>query len=312
MWRRRLGVMAVLWGAGCGGGGGGPVPIDQLGPHLVQALCDYGVRCSSYPDLASCMSANGDSTPQLVADVKAGKTLYDAAQAGACLDGLAPSGCTRSSEGPIPAACDQAFKGTIAEGGACASGVECLSTICNFNACDISTTCCPGVCGPVRVTVAEGGVCGLPNTTCGTGMFCQFATGGASTCKRRGAAGAACTPGLECADGLTCVVSVGSRAGVCGSFPRTGEDCATTDGTCDARTDFCDPTTSKCTPRLAPGAACVPSASSCATYARCDVMSGKCVSLGGLGAACAAGSDCFSHQCVSGACAARPAFPVCP
>jgi Dickkopf N-terminal cysteine-rich region len=305
--------MAVV-GLGACGGGGGPVPIDQLGPRVEQALCDYSVRCGSYPDVASCMSAVTDTTPQLVADVKSGKTLYDAAKAGTCLDSLGSFGCNQSSMNMTSSACDEAFKGTLPGGGACINDQECVSANCDRAGCDGTVACCTGLCAAARVTVAEGGTCGL-DATCVTGTFCDFAVGGTSTCKRRGGAGAACVSSLECVSGLTCVAAAspaGTTARVCGAFALTGEDCRMTDGACDARADFCDPTTNKCVPRGVPGADCVANATSCLPYARCDAMTLKCVARGALGAPCAQGQDCTSGQCTNGACVAMPVRAVCP
>jgi hypothetical protein len=307
VWRRAAVMAGVCLGA-CGGGGG-PIPIDQLGTRVEQVGCDYGVRCGEYPDVATCLSAVTDTTPQLVADVKSGKTLYDAAKAGTCLDAFASFGCNQSSVNVAPAACDETFTGTVPVGGACVSAQQCASATCETTACDGTTACCVGMCVAARVTVAEGGACGL-DATCATGTFCDFGT---STCKRRGGAGTACVSSIACASGLTCVTSAGTTPRVCGAFALTGEDCRRTDGACDARADFCDPATNKCVPRGLPGADCVATnVTSCLPYARCDPMTLKCVARGVLGAPCAQGPDCSSGQCTNGACVARPARVVCP
>ncbi len=305
--------MAVVCLGACGGGGG-PIPIDQLGPRVEQVLCDYDVRCGSYPDVATCLTAVTDTTPQLVADVKSGKTLYDATKAGACLDAFASFGCNKSSMNMTPPACDEAFKGTVPVDGACADAQQCASSRCDLTMCVGTAACCMGTCIAAPVTVAEGGACGL-DATCATGTFC-FASGGTSTCKRKGGAGTACVSSvssIECASGLTCVTSPGTTARACGAFALTGEDCQRTDGACDAGSDFCDPTTNKCVPRGAPGADCVANnITGCLSYARCEPMTLKCVARGALGAPCAQGSDCSSGQCTNAVCVARPTRAICP
>jgi hypothetical protein len=302
--------MAVA-GLGACGGGGGPIPIDQLGARVEQVVCDYGVRCGEYPDVATCKTAVTDTTPQLVADVRSGKTLYDAAKAGTCIDAYASFGCDESSMNVAPAACDEAFKGTVPVGGACVSTQQCASSTCDLTGCNGTAACCLGTCVAARVTVAEGGACGL-DATCATGTFCDFASGGTSTCKRRGGAGTVCVSSLTCAAGLTCVTSAGTTTRACGAFALTGEDCQRTDGACDARADFCDPSTNECVPRGLPGADCIATnVTSCLPYARCEPLTLKCVARGALGAACAQGSDCASGQCTNGACVAMPTRMVC-
>jgi hypothetical protein len=313
--KRAWAVLVVAFSSACGGGSGGgaPIPIDQLGPRVEQIICDFEVRCGLYPDAATCMSSVSDNTPQLVADVKSGKTIYDGAQAAACLDAFTARGCNQSGAIAAPTACDKAFTGTVAVGGACFAGEECVSGDCNISNCITTMACCAGVCGAVTVLVAEGATCSPTGANCVAGTFCDSGVGGTSTCKRRGVAGAACAGPFDCADGFACVTPAGQTTGTCGAFPQTGQDCKTTDGRCDSSLDYCDPVTNKCTRRGAVGGACDGmTGGTCLPYAECDPTTSKCVGRGAVGAACMLGSDCYTGQCTAGACAARTPRAVCP
>jgi hypothetical protein len=82
------------------------------------------------------------------------------------------------------------------------------------------------------------------------------------------------------------------------------------------RTDFCDPMTSKCTPRVAPGAACMPLGDQgCVRYARCDQATSKCVARGKVGDPCDPNDplQCLDNlACTNGACAVPPEPTICP
>src|SRR5436305_3292335 len=80
----------------CGGGGGGAVSIAEIGPRSLAASCAMEVRCGYFADLASCTSSRVSSTAQIEADTASGKTLYDPAAAGVCLDTLGMLSCSAS------------------------------------------------------------------------------------------------------------------------------------------------------------------------------------------------------------------------
>lgn len=300
--RRWLGLPWLVLAA-CGGGtaGGGPVPLEQIGARTVRAVCTAQVRCGLFPDEASCTEARVVDLAQVQADVSAGKTRYDPAMEGACLDAIAATSCNASDAIGTPLPCTKALEGTLTDGAACLLGSECVSQNCNVGPACADVACCAGTCGAV---VTENGDCSGGNT-CAAGTFCSI-----DVCRQRGGPGAYCALGGDgCASGLTCIAS-SPVAGTCGDFAGEGQECS--HRPCDALDDVCD-STSTCTRRLPIGADCTNEVSSCARYATCG-PTGTCVAKSGPGAPCSENKDCLgSLTCgMDGACALPPAGFACP
>jgi hypothetical protein len=308
-------VVVVLVGSALSacGGSGGSVPVAELGPRSVAALCATDVRCGTYADMASCTSSRVSGTAQVEADIALGKTVYDAAAAGICLDALAMLSCSASGSTTQLQACTDAVKGTVADGGPCVAGNQCVSSICNTASmsCPAGIACCAGTCGPTRATVAEGGDCTGAGVRCADGSFCD-STAASPVCTKLKAAGASCTLASQCARGLACVRTTGATTGTCGTYPATGQDCSNV-ATCDDSHDFCAQATHLCTKRIAPGGDCATEPAGCLRYARCDTTTQKCVAKSAAGSACVDSSDCLgSLQCTNGVCALEPPRPACP
>jgi hypothetical protein len=305
-----LGLIVSSCGGGGGGGGGapsGPVAIDDFGARYVDVICAGSARCGLYPDAATCKRVLVEDFGQLVADVKAGKISYDDAKGGACLGVLAGVGCRESDADQNTTACDEAFKGTKAEGAACVTPAQCVSGGCDFSGCSATAACCAGKCLAAPPTVAEGAACD-GTSHCATGAVCD---GG--TCKRPGGRGATCRGPFQCQAGLACVTQIGATSGTCGSFPATGQACNTSGGACDSVSDYCDSVTNKCTKRLAVGATCASTDQGCVYYAFCDPSTSKCVAFSELDGSCLADGDCLGTLlCLNGKCAAPTPATVCP
>lgn len=299
----------------CGGDGG--VPIDQLGNKLLDAVCTRESRCGTYPDKATCVAANSELADpgQLKADVASGKASYDGSQAASCLAAFAAVGCTISESQTVtlPPSCDTLFKGTVASGGACYSGEECVSQRCNRAACAGVTGCCAGTCDPTPgPPVASGGDCLPADSVCAAGTSCKLgATGTSATCVPLLAAGQSCTSTFgQCVDGKTCNSDPATGTRTCGTPPAEGQACP--DNVCNATIDACDSATRTCVHKIGVGGAC-PTGAGCVNYANCDATTKVCVRQSAAGGACTASSDCLgSLVCTTNTCVAAPALPVCP
>lgn len=309
----------VVFPAACGGGGGGTIALADLGPRVTTAVCTFEVRCGLYADQASCAAAISADLGQTMADVQAGKTLYDGAAASDCLDYLAGLTCTVAGSTDLQSKrCDDTFKGTGAAGASCFTSDECASANCNFGAtCAAGSACCAGTCAAVVAKIAMGGPCDLVvgGSACVDGTSCQSdATGAGSTCQPLLAAGQPCVNFGDCVVGTECQQN-GVGGGVCARFPETGQPCdpnGISGLTCANVTDMCDPTTGTCAHRAAVGAACH-SQDACVLFAGCDPTALTCVAKKGIGGVCASDSDCLNGlACPNGTCAVRPTNPVCP
>jgi hypothetical protein len=318
--RPRLVVLALLAASGCGGGGAS-IPLADLGARLLDAICTREVRCGVYPDKATCEAEAGDllDEGQLIADVNAGRSVYDGKAAADCLStydsptgfGSCSNSVALSAHGP--SSCGDAIKGTLATGAACIDNDVCLSGNCDRSACTSGVACCMGVCVAAKTTVAIGDDCSSAMVTCPDGSFCQTsttATGTTRTCVAKIAAGQPCAALTDCAPGTVCVSDAASGAGVCGTWPTRGQSCMASQF-CDDVTDYCNTTTGLCTARAIPGGAC-PQMNACVAYATCTTTTATCVAQGQVGAVCVAPADCLSGNCAAGTCAVQPAPVVCP
>jgi hypothetical protein len=139
---------------------GSPSVSDSL-DDAISTQCAKAFDCmSSFPtdegfafeDLygsseSACVSnletASAESKSQYQASVDAGRIIYNADDAQACLDAENALSCDQFWRGdsPEPTACDTAFQGTVADGGACTIDDDCAT---GSSECDPSTmTCTP-------------------------------------------------------------------------------------------------------------------------------------------------------------------------
>jgi hypothetical protein len=306
--RSGLGLLLLL-GAGCASKSE-DIPLSDFISRAKDAICDRAVRCGSSSDRASCESSSF-SMLQDTADVGTGKIIYNGEAAGACLSAIAAGGCNRSDEAgdvSLQKTCDAIATGTVANGGACFNGDECVSRSCNLSSCN-SVTCCAGSC---QAEVASGGDCTANGTVCADGTFCNFGTTGTTaTCMAPVAAGQPCQNGSSlCAPGTICNADPTTGSGTCGTAPAEGQPCP--NGICNSAADFCDSTSRTCLHMTAVGGAC-PSGTQCVPYAICSTTSMTCVALAAAGAACTTSNDCLNGlPCTGGVCVAPSDVPACP
>jgi len=306
-------LVLALAVAGCGGGGGSTasISVTDFWTQLLDADCARAAQCGGYSDKAACIASRTAGIPQVMADLDTGKRTFDGAAASQCLAFLrtfVTAPCTFSGQSAIPTdpSCTRMFKGTVAAGGACSDGGQCVSGSCAVTSCDGG--CCMGTCDPVSDPIAIGGAC-MSIGGCVSGAYCNGATDTtAGTCAAQVASGQPCDAATfgACAVGLICA------GGTCGPAPAEGAACQTT---CEDLVDVCDfAGTMTCMRKLAVGAAC-PTGSGCVDYAFCNPTTMMCVARGGSGDACSAtdfGSCLGSLQCTNGTCAFPPAPATCP
>ena len=299
-------------------------------------LCGFRKACGFADPSASCALVlssvrlgPGCSLP-LLAAVDAGRVIFDATRAGACLARTTVCGSTYD-------ACTGVFRGTGAENSSCATSPECTPGLY----CDLNTSC-PGICRPQQsagATVSTLLACSTPpfDLLADGGVYCEAFVGLGDQC--RDSAGPRCQFGLNCSQGVCvathalggscstqddCSVGLRCSGGVCTSFGSTGETCSSSsckfglacrNGACgtpptlgqSCRADYrcslglrCDGTADSCVSAEV-GAAC-------REYYDCrsglSCQNGKCSELQPVGGPCATSMDCEQKlSCKVGRCA---------
>jgi len=307
-WGRWMGMLCGIALAGCGSSSSG-------GPASPQTFCN---ELATIEEQLYDRCTNGSGLPNDVLTIDmdclgfaeaeaAGRMTYHSSQAQVCLGWLEGLSCAQlnaylSSQpylewASLPASCQEAVVGTVAEGGACDSilGYECVAgdycAITNSEVCVLggatcqafaaaggdctSTQCAPGYSCQNDLCVAQaftilgvGGDCSASETVCDTGLYCN---GG--TCAARGAAGTSCTSADQCLEGQRCPPS----SGVCAAPLEVGQTCK--GGDCDVGL-YCDD-------------------------------SGSCAAMPTLGATCATPASGDAVYCVGSYCDDTAATPIC-
>lgn len=262
----------------------GGLPADQIIPAVLDAFCDWGIRCNALPiaDKSVCLSlledslAGGDSTfdsPQALVDsVAGGQVLYDPAAGAACVEAYRNRGCSYTIESPgRVAGCQGAFAGTVANGGSCIIDLACTgSQLCVAQpdggpcagACTAQNTPCEENqdCAVGQICLLSGTcVAFVPSTlgqscdgrqTCDDNLLCEPADGG-SVCVAAGQSGEPCQTFREraCASGLTCVPNPADGTATCLPARGVGESCQTL-FQCGGQfsTAYCAPDAGVCAP----------------------------------------------------------------
>jgi hypothetical protein len=347
-------VLLFVGLAGCGGDDDpAPIPVDDLPAEFADAFCAQARACAGevvdvFFGGIDCETLYTNAfedaeLENLKASIEAGRVVYDSGRAGDCIAALGSLSCSGLAN-PQPAACEDALRGTIAEGDDCGSDYECEGD----GFCDRPAGACPGTCTPRR---AAGGEC-VEDDTCRAGLVC-----GASTmrCVAPATDGMPCEGGSapECEPGLVCLGQMTGTPGTCqpnaevfvgdvgdtcaieGPLCREGRSCVaisvgaggaelecqaavSSGAACKAgvpdqcpEDEWCEGTNllagmvdGTCAPLPATGETCaaVLIGQRCADGLVCVAGRNQCLPVGRNGSPCMEGAQCYSGNCVGGAC----------
>jgi hypothetical protein len=269
-------------------------PPDPLAVAVLAAITDYECEVSRlcetkeglFSDSTKCHPAHAPQVPD--------HQVVDADKAAACISAL--DALVRSCDyTPLPAECESATSGTLAQNARCEQVAECQPGL----------TCAglePGCSGTCQPRTADGGGCGS-DTDCLEGSTCTAGLCDAPAC----VIDDDCTPGNVCTDG-----------GVCGAAPPTeGYACKSFFGQTNCAGDLVcieTPDSGTCQQGVALGEACLgdfcpyPSRcyrEPCVPGARC--VGGTCRAIADPGGACDQDIVCPATQtCEGGTCAPAP------
>lgn len=280
------------------GDGSGYVLATEIQSAYRDANCTFLTNCGLFPDKATCLTANqsGSSSfsldPNIVAAIGAGRVYYNGSNVKACFDALAARSCDETAESArvTPLACRIVLSGTVPSNESCTIDQECISQQCSSGGS--GNSCAMGLCigdvAPIFVQAQIGENCSS-SSGCVAGAYCDQLNG---ECVAHKAQGAACNLAAECAYGLSCVGTTGTRT--CGPLPSVGESCSA-GGLCRDQGTYCkyDSLTgmSTCTQVGLAMATCT-STSQCSPYYPCNFTAGQCTEGPGLGDPCGS-AQCF-------------------
>lgn len=306
---RAAAVLLVL--LGCSGSDGlvaEPLALEDFGPAMKRAVCDWAVRCRHVPNRPTCerLVDPSDFDTRRAADaIAAGRLAFDPALGGACVRETRDQACLSLPYSALP--CLSLFAGRVPLHEPCTSSFECAEGFCELTEC--GAQCCTGTCVPdpggdvefpppaqigERCTgpfdcepdayCEENGRCApLPTEVgqrclfgCASGdLYCDL---DALICRRYAGANEACSP-----DGVSappcdeawsyCALPPGAELGTCRPRPGIGDWCQLEGPAACIPTTYCDG--SRCQPRGRAGAPCADQ-NQCSVA--CDASSGRCVS----------------------------------
>ncbi len=149
-------------GTGSGGGGGnGSISATSFLAEIATKICTQAFSCqASFPtdwgatfaeifgaSSSACVAdaAAADEPAKVEQQITAGKIKFNGADAASCVAGITVGQCTEFwNDGPqFPASCDTALVGTVADGAACVTHIECV----NPNAYCDAAKCTPDEAG---------------------------------------------------------------------------------------------------------------------------------------------------------------------
>lgn len=300
----------------------------QFAGEIARAYCESIYRCPSAGDqIAVVRTLNGSverctqivrarlTEPMVLRNLSArGLARFDLRAAQRCVERVRTA-CGVMSGDLFARYCHDAYRGTVAVGGACSHSQECVPEaycaitpasgcpgICRARtalgaACASEEECvrtsgswprCQATCVEVRAgaAAAAGMPCGLlevngfpsESVPCQDGLWCD-ARGGAGACRRFLPEGSPCTPDADvCVAPMVCLSDEGDRMGRCGRLTL-----ATTEG-------------ATCSEQAAPRVFCDPVAGLFCERGRCvrggDGRRGVRCRLGDVAAPCAEGLTC--------------------
>ena len=267
----------------------------------MNVLCTLHVRAAAcrIPDVQRVVAARQHRVRDAARRHRIRKGPLRRAKAGACIDyseRIYGGPCTRSALAavtrPRQRSLQRVIVGSVADGGACFSSLECASTNCTLadTTCSRSRQCCAGKCAAKPTPIPVGGDCSapLPGQSCASGRGLHLdGSLGRSTCQVPSKVqGAACASVYDCASPLFCALDTAGRNGNLPALRRDRAPCNTvvSFGACDDLRDYCDKTTAKCTRRGRGGRGLRPAQQNCIGYTSC--LGGTCAPMSPERGAC--------------------------
>lgn len=311
--------------------------------QLSDAICDYRVRCNGVAlERADCLAAlsNGpssfDQPDAIVAAVRAGKVVLNLDQFDDCLRAASALPCFPFQADPLNIeACRAALIGVTKAGEpcttdfACEDNGSCVATpvdgVCagrcqargaagcvSQSDCDVGEICQLGDCIRANAGAGLDEACGS-FVECALGLECVQVNPIDFRCKPLGGDGETCRldAGIQCRQGLSCVVAAGQREGRCLPFVGRGDTCLETFQCGGPQSPLaCDPLSGLCVERPSAGP-CLFAGSVAICHpldAFCDLtrVPPACVRLGQPGDLCRSDVECGPRgenvACVNGRC----------
>lgn len=262
----RLSALVPLFALSIIACGAGPSPEEPAPPpppieatsfmnDYATALCDHAARCSltaSYLDARCNENVRSLFGEDVEAAIAAGRIVYDAEAAGACVAGLRSMDCLAEQPSDATlAACFKALQGTVATDKPCFGTFECESGVCRSVTGDTCPTVCQAVanvgdacslisgpeCDTRKGLRCSGGSCVAPvgaqgacvdNFGCQSGLVCV-----ANKCVPLRAEGYGCSQDSSCVPGTFCAAG-GDEGGLCEARVPEGGDCSQDSGDTNA------------------------------------------------------------------------------
>ena len=167
--RRKLWSLVAIALAGCGGSSSNSIGQSAAAAKLAEAFCVKLYACcagnTGSTTLAACESAYTNAFQAgVTAQVNDTKVSYDGNAKGSCVSEISASStsCEELVALPRASACNYLTVGTVATGGACATGFECKSQLCEGIQNGMGTCVAPaGVGGSclIQQGTTDGEVC---------------------------------------------------------------------------------------------------------------------------------------------------------
>jgi hypothetical protein len=244
-----------------GGNDAAPVTTEDACKQVATTLCDALNTCApfivseQYGDEATCITRAALSC---MTDQGTSGITRTPADLVACASAAKGISCADALAGNLPAACDPK-PGTIVDGMACGSNLQCHSTYCNKtdacgvcgprqdmgHACTTNDGCQKGlVCASSMCVMPSGpnGACNLPGQPCRSDLACSSSTA-PGTCVAKEGAGGACAGNNDLCDfskGSVCNVFANPKVCITINIAKPGDSCSLATKTgCVGGTDPC-------------------------------------------------------------------------
>lgn len=290
-----------------------PPAITELAESIADGVCGALVDCLGQAPLAELLGGESCTTrytaeflsadyARLQDSIDAKRVTLDSTKMDACVSGTKAMGCAIQTDN-LPAACEDAIKGSVALGEECVIDADCEGTaFCRLEAS------CPSVCSALLVKDDE---C-TKDGECGDKLACLN-----GKCTELAGDGDACegSTGTECAFGFACWDADDDppKAGECHTNAETqvgdvGDECSPGSVLCKAGLscayDGTSTTAFSCKEQVDSGDACnvgLPGQCPSGEYCNAGAISedGTCVARPGDGDPCPAIGGCAAgHLCV--------------